>query len=156
MHYRSVTNTQKGFTLVEILVSIAILSIIASIVYEGFMRYATTQRYRSIVSEIRNDLVLQRQKTLASYDDTVYGVYVGTSSIQFYTGATPIVGSPTNKIITFSLYGITATSSFSNTLWYSTFARLSGTPSATGTITIFDTRSTASTTFTILRTGIIE
>jgi prepilin-type N-terminal cleavage/methylation domain-containing protein len=156
MEYRFPKNPIHGFTLVEILVALTILIIIAAIIFEGFFRYAHTQRFESIVSEIRNDIALQRQRTLASYDDTVYGVYVGTSSLQFFTGATPVVGSSANKIILFSTYNITATTSLKNNVWYSTFQRLSGAPSATGTITIFDTKSTASTTFTILRTGIIE
>ncbi len=150
------TQQKPGFTLIEILVSISVLLILAVITFQGFLGYANVQRFKSVVSEVRNDIATQRTKTLGSYNDQQYGVYVGTSTIEFFVGDTPVVGDSDSKIISFANYGITATSSFSDGEQFIVFKRLSGEVSATGTITIFDTRTTSSTTFTFLNSGIIQ
>lgn len=147
---------EAGFTLIEMLVALAVLVIILAASIEGFIRYAQRQAYLSTVNDVHIHLKQIREDTLASYDDTLYGVYVGTSSIEFFEGASPVVGNPTNTIFTYDDLLITATSSLSNGNWYLTFARLTGEASATGTITVFDVRSSASNTFTVYTSGLIE
>lgn len=110
----------------------------------------------SAVDQMHSNLALVRQRTAASYRDTVYGVYVGTSTVEFFEGSTPTVGSSENVIIDLSENDITATSSFSNGEWYVTFARVTGAASATGTITIEDERSGSSNIFTIYSSGLVE
>jgi len=145
-----------GFTVVEVLVSIGVLLIILSISTVGFRNYAQKQSYSAVVDRIRNDITLMRQKTLASYDASVYGVYVGNSTIEFFEGQTPSVGSASNTIIYTGDFGITATSSFSNGQPFITFSRLTGEASASGTILIEDLKSSASTTFTISGSGLLQ
>lgn len=146
---------QRGFTLAEIVVVLSILIIITGMTIQGFSQYSYRQVYIGFVSEAKDNLVEVRQKTIASFEDTVYGVYVGTSTIEFFPGSVPEVGSSTNTIMEFA-GGITATSSFSNGNWYTTFGRISGASVATGTILFEDGRTGASTTITIHASGLIE
>lgn len=145
-----------GFTLIELLVSASILVVLSAVSVGAFANYAHTQQYQRVVDSIRSTLSLVRSETLASYKDTVYGVYVGTSTIEFFAGATPSVGSSANTIIDLRDNNLTATSSFSNGEWYLSFERLTGEATATGTITIQNESGSASTTFTILSSGLVE
>lgn len=144
-----------GYTLVELVVVVSILAIIAAIVVTGFQNYQKYQWYQVVVNDIRNDLNQSRAKTLGSIDGEVYGVYIGTSTIEFFSGSSPVVGSSNNKIYPFTR-GITATSTFASGDWYVTFSRLTGLPSTTGTIDIVDASLDATTTLSILESGIID
>lgn len=148
-------NRRSGFTLTEVIVVIAILGIIAAMVMTGFQNYYRYQWYSAVVNDVRNGLHESRTQTLGSIDGRVYGVYVGTSTVEFFDGTTPTPGSADNTIITFRS-GTYATSSFSDSNWYVTFSRLTGTPSATGDIEIIDTLQGVTTTLSIIETGIIQ
>jgi len=141
--------------MVELLVVISILLFIATITIQGFANYSYRQVYTGFVSQTKDSLIETRHKTIASYNDTVYGVYVGTTTIEFFSGATPVVGSADNTVFTIPS-GITATSSFSTGNWYTTFSRITGAATATGTIEFEDTRTIASTTLTIYASGLVE
>ena len=156
MRYLHFSPYKNGFTLIEILVTLSVLFIIVAMSMRGIQNYAQRQTYQSAVEHVRSELYGVREKTLASYDDKIYGVYVGTTSLQFFSGAVPVVGSAANTIIDYAEYNITATSSFSDGRRYVTFARVTGATSATGTIDVYDTHRTATTTFTISRSGLIE
>jgi Tfp pilus assembly protein FimT len=145
-----------GFTLLEIVIVVALLIIIVAISMQSIQKYAQRQSYQSAVEHVRSELYGVREKTLASYDDTVYGVYVGTTSIQFFSGATPVINAVSNTILKYADYNMTAVPSFSDGRRYITFARITGAASATGTIKVYDTHRTATTTFTISRSGLIE
>lgn len=156
MHSGRREATQRGFTLLELLVVLAVLLVIVLITLIGISNYAHRQSYEATVSHVRESIASMREKTLASYNDAVYGVYVGTSSIEFFKGSTPKVGSSSSEIITYASAGITATSSFANKKRYITFSRLTGEASATGTITVSDAGGKASTTFTVYGSGLVQ
>lgn len=146
---------KQAFTLIELMVVITIATVISTLVISAFRNYERVQRFQGSVADVRNGLAEARIKTLGSLNNTVYGVYVGTSSVQFFQGPTPVVGSSNNTIVTFPS-GITATSSFANSLWYVTFGRITGAPTAIGTITITDSVSNTSKVFTISATGLVQ
>ena len=146
---------KRGFTLIELMMVITVATVISTLVVSAFRNYERVQRFQGSVADVRNGLAEARIKTLGSLNNSVHGVYVGTSTIQFFQGTTPIVGSSSNTIITFPS-GITATSSFSNSLWYVTFGRITGAPTAIGTITITDSVSNTSKIFTISATGLVQ
>ena len=145
----------KGFTILEVVISITIILIISVIVGSGFQNYQRHQWYQVIVNDVRNELSQSRIETMGSVGDTVYGAYVGTSTIEFFSGSAPVVGSVDNTIIPFS-GGVYATSSFTGGGWYITFARMTGIPTATGTIDIIDSIRGVTTTLSVSETGIIE
>jgi len=146
---------QAGFSLVEILLVLGILVLITVVMIDGFSSYAYRQVLTQFSSGVRDELIEARQQTIASFKNTTYGVYVGTSTIEFFPGAMPEVGSSTNTIIAIPEQ-IVATSSFSTGDWYLTFHRLTGEATATGTITMFDTRTVATSTITISASGLVE
>lgn len=147
---------QRGFTLIEICIVISVLLLISAMSMIGIQNFAQRQAYTLAIEQIRQELYATREKTLASYDDARYGVYIGTSTIEFFKGDTPQVGATSSIIFSYQDLDIIATSSFSNGLWYSTFSRVTGTASATGTIEVADTHRGATTTFTISASGLIE
>jgi type II secretory pathway pseudopilin PulG len=150
-----VKKAQSGFTLIELLVGITVLMFIIVLIVSSFRSYARVQLFDQSVADIRNGLNEAKAKTLGSVNGTVYGIYVGTSTVQFFSGATPVVNSANNIIISFPK-GITATSSLTGHAWYLTFARITGTPTATGTITILDSISNTSKTFSVSATGLVQ
>jgi prepilin-type N-terminal cleavage/methylation domain-containing protein len=146
----------SGFTLVELLVAMAILLIVAAVTLEGFRDYARVQQYNRFVEEVGRSLQVARQQTLGSKEDTVYGVYVGTNTVEIFTGATPIVGSAANTIFNFNPDIFVATTSLSGGAWFVTFKRVTGEPSATGTILIYSTELGKTATYTLHASGLIE
>lgn len=150
-----VLRKESGFTIVEILVVVAIMTILAALMWTGMSNYASWQRYLSQVSEIRSSILEARSQTLGSVNDAAYGVYVGTDSIEFFSGATPTPGDPANTILPFTS-DLRATSTLSNGAWFVTFSRVTGEPSATGTIRINHGSRDASTTLRIYGSGLVE
>jgi prepilin-type N-terminal cleavage/methylation domain-containing protein len=153
---RSVTYyTETGFTLVEIVVVIAILSLIATIGFLGFknLYYASTLKATS--QEIFTSLINARAQTLASHNDTVYGVLLSSTTLVRFTGYTYSSSSPTNQIYTFE-GGTRATSTIINSGNPIVFNRLTGMPSQHGILYIVDTFRSATTAIRINATGLIE
>lgn len=144
-----------GITIVEIIVAVAILAIFVAAAINGFSGYADRQAFNRYVNELELSVKEQRQRTLASVDDTQYGVYIETSTVAYFEGASYVAGAPTTTY-TYLPNNITATSSFSDANWYVTFARLTGAASATGTITLFDSKTQRTATVTISSIGLVE
>jgi len=145
-----------GFTLVELLVAMAILIIVAAVTLESFRDYARVQQYNRFVEEVGRSLQTARQQTLGSKEDAVYGVYVGTNTVEIFTGATPTPGSAANTIFNFNPDIFVATSSLSGGSWFVTFERVTGEPTATGTILIYSTELGRNATYTLHASGLIE
>ena len=145
----------RGFTLVELLVVMAIMVIVTTLTVQGILKYGLRQQYLQFATGVQNAITEARSKTLAGINDTTYGVYVGTSTIEYFSGTVPVVGSAANTIIEIPSY-INATSSLTGDIWYVSFARLTGVPRVIGTIEIGDRRSEAVTTFTIYASGLVQ
>lgn len=146
---------RRGFSMVELLLVIALVGIIATLLFQGFSQYVYRQVFEQFSSEIKNELVEARAQTISSLGDTTYGVYVGPDTIEFFPGTVPTPGSTDNTIVQIPTQ-LTATSSFSSGEPYVSFKRITGAATATGTITIVDTRTVATSTFTISAVGLVE
>lgn len=149
-------NTMKrdGFTLVELLVSVSLLIFIALIVYSGFRGYVAQQQFEAGVTEVHALLQEARDRTLAAEDDVSHGVHLEASSVTLFTGVNYSQWLPGTTTEEFN--GLTITPSLSNGTTSISFARLTGVPTATGTILLTSTYSGATSSITILGTGIIE
>ncbi len=145
----------SGFTVIEILVVMAIMIVLAVLAMNGIASYGRRQQYLEFVGEVQSGLAEARSKSIAAVDETVYGVYVGTSTIEYFSGTVPTVGNASNTIIAIPRH-LRATSSLTSNQWYVTFARRTGEPSATGTVAIGDTQSLSTTTITIYGSGLVE
>lgn len=152
-HVRSISS--RGFTFVEILVAVAIISLIALVSMTAFRNVYRSSSERIAALEVKDALKEARNKTLSAQNDTVYGVRVGTSSVTRFTGASydPVA---TSNVVYFFEGGALATGTLVQNGVDIVFARLTGEPSATGMIYITDIDNMSTATVTISATGLIE
>ncbi len=148
-------NSQTGFTFVEILVSLAIISIMVVTSLMAFRNVYRTSGPRVAALEITDALRTARSNTLAGKNDTVYGVRVGTSSVTRFVGSLFSMGSASNTVYTYEA-GTYATGSLVTSVRDIVFASLTGIPSATGTIYVVDIDKGNTTTIQINGTGLIQ
>jgi prepilin-type N-terminal cleavage/methylation domain-containing protein len=144
---------QSGFTFVEILVVLAVLLIIGTMSIAGFRAMYQDSGERIVAQEIADALREARNNTIGAKNDTVYGVRVATSSVTRFIGSTYSMGNASNTVYTYDA-GVTATGTLVNTSIV--FTRLTGAPSATGTIFVRNADGTSTTTITIESTGLVE
>lgn len=145
----------SGFTLIEILVSIAIVLLIMLVSVVTFKSIRDNQALKVATQDVGNALRDSRGHTLGSKGDTVYGVHIDEDAVVLFTGTTYSSTSPDNVTIPFS-YGIRATSSLAGNTTEVLFSRLTGLPSATGTIVLSDADTNSSNTITVYGSGLIE
>jgi len=145
----------RGFTLVEILMVVTLVGIVTALLLQGFSRYAYRQSFEQFVSEVQDETVEARAQTMASLNNTTYGIYVGADTVEFFPGTTPIVGDAANTILPIPAE-VTVTTAFSSGNQYTTFKRLTGEATATGTIEFVDTRTVATRIITISAAGLVE
>lgn len=148
-------STTSGYTIVELLVVLAIMTVLVGIVSVTMSNYASRQSLNSIHQEVIDGIENARRNTLASLNNTTYGVYVGTTSIAFFEGTSYSPSNPTNEYIPYT-GKISATSSLSGGSWAVVFNRLNGEPSAYGTIVLTDISNQAHATVTIAASGLVE
>lgn len=146
---------QSGFSFTEVLVVIAILLILVTISVITFQNLGTTSTHRVVTQEVLSLLTEARTQSIASENDTVYGVHLATSSVTLFAGGTYNQSDPDNILLSFS-GGVHATSSLSGGSTEVVFQRLTGFPSATGTIQIIRGDNSATNTITIHNSGLID
>ncbi|MCK5492309.1 MAG: hypothetical protein KAJ14_04265 [Candidatus Omnitrophica bacterium] len=146
-----------GFTVLEILIVISILLIIISIVVSPFSSF----RNRSVLNaEVENIITLlseARTKTLASLDDSEYGVHFEANRAVFFKGNLFTEPDSNNKEIIFDqavyISNISLTGAGVNVI----FNRLIGKTDEDGTITIeLTSDSTTNNVIHIYPTGSME
>lgn len=134
----------------ELLVVIALIFIIATFVFTAFTNYGNEQMFKATVVEVASAIKEARLKTLSAETDTQLGIHFESSALVVFEGVTYNAASPTNKII--SLPNITINTTLTDVV----FARLTGLPSANGTITLEDNRSNSTSVITITASGLVE
>ena len=145
---------QKGFTLIELLIVIAIMGTVALFVFDSFVEYRDTQQVRATVVEVTSIIKETRQRTISSETDTQFGVYIATSSLTVFEGSTYNPVGANNRV--FEIPKVELSTLLSDLSSEVVFARLSGVPSATGTISIYDGGLNSTTTITIQGSGLLE
>lgn len=128
--------TNKGFTLIEILIVIAISALIVGGVVVSFSVFSKNQSIESATSEILSELDEARALTLASFDNTVYGVHFESDKIVLFKGSAYSPVGSDNKITNLpsrvSLSGILLNGGGNNIV----FDKLTGKTGHYGTLTI--------------------
>ncbi len=145
----------RGFTFVEILIAVSLLVLIGTFSVATFRALYQNSAERIVAQEIADALREARNNTIGSKNNTVYGVHIATSSVTRFVGATYTPGHASNTVYVFD-GGATATGTFVTGGTSIVFTRLTGVPSATGTILIHNADMTSTTTVTIESTGLIE
>lgn len=131
-----------------------ILLIIAAILMVGFQNFASFQQYNQAVGDVQFVLDQTRMNARNAVADSAHGVAFFSDSISQFVGNTYTAGDPQNSESTYSL--ITITTDLAGGVDEVVFEKLTGLPSATGTVTVTGTNFAASTTLTISEAGIIE
>lgn len=144
---------QRGFTAIEMLVSVAIIAFLAAFTVTSLRDYTQRQRFSAESSEIERTLAEQRTRSQASIDDVVHGIRFATTSIVRFQGPNAAT-STASSTISFSVASI-QTALTGNTKEI-TFNKLSGIPSATGTIDIYNASLQTTTTITVYASGLIQ
>ena len=159
MHNTLAKQKKNGFTLLEILLVIALLGMIAGLVYASFSALNNRQILNAEVDNIKSIIQITRLESLNSKNGSTHRIIfdattvttaeTGTTTIKVYTlSPSVIMQGQTLKQISNGA----ATSSVS-------FAKLTGLANATGTVTyIFNGGSayTATKTITINALGTVE
>lgn len=145
---------RRGFSLIEVVFVVALLFIVASIIMVGFQNFAGFQQYNQAVGDIQFTLDQTRMNARGAVDDRAHGIRFFSDSVTQFVGDSYVAADPQNKTISYSL--ITLTTDLSGGANEVVFDKLTGLPSATGTVTVTGTNFTASTTITISDAGVIE
>jgi Tfp pilus assembly protein FimT len=125
----------KGFTLIEILISIAIMMVMISIGITVFYSSKKAATLTASSDGVISTLEQARSNALSGKDGSDYGVRFSTSTYTFFTGDT-YNSSDSSNIIYQTNAGTTITSSLGGSGNTVVFYRLTGLPSATGTVTV--------------------
>jgi prepilin-type N-terminal cleavage/methylation domain-containing protein len=147
--------TQYGFTLIEIIITIAVIVLIAVLMVTGFQNFSKSASLKVATGEVEAALVDARNKTLASEGDTAHGVYFVEDGFVSFEGTSYSSTSPTNVRYDFS-GGVTGTTSFIGGGQSIVFERLTGKTNATGTIVLTGENGSTTRTITVYGTGFIE
>lgn len=151
----SASHKAAGFSLIELLMVISIIVIILGVSMDSLSEYAARQAFAKTVTEVRDGTAAARQKTLAAVNDLVHGVHVESDEVVFFEGKAYVDGAVDNEIVSLPDY-ITASASFTGSVQTATFTRLTGLPSAAGTITLTNAKTGTNAIITINATGLVE
>ena len=146
---------QKGITLWEILLAIAIVGILAVLVLPGFSKIRKIQILKSTTEDIVSVIGQARSQTLASLNSSAYGVHFETNRVILFTGTSFSSDATSNQITNLISPATISSISLSNSGADLYFNRLSGLPSATGTI-MLTLPSVTSKTITISASGSVS
>ncbi|TSC67828.1 MAG: Uncharacterized protein CEO19_33 [Parcubacteria group bacterium Gr01-1014_73] len=148
---------QKGATLVEMLVVLAIAAVLFVLVYEVFVNYNRGQALEKSAAAVAAVLSEARGKTLAGRGAAQYGVHFAADSVTFFTGAVYNPADSANKTERLSslveISAIILNGGGSDAI----FEKLTGATNQYGVITIRDKNNPAQIMIvTIYQTGLIE
>lgn len=148
-------HSDRGLSYTELLVVIAVMAILATVLVGVFRNMNEASALRVSAQEVDTVLRAAQNNTLASNDSTVYGVHIDTDAVTLFVGQTYDPLSASNTVYVFQ-GTVVATTSLTGGVNDVVFARLTGYPSATGTIEVSNSGHTATNTITIHGTGLVE
>ena len=144
----------RGFTLIEILVVISMIALISGFIITGFQNFASFQQYNQAVGDVKFALNQSRVEARSAVGDEAHGVKISIDRITKFYGSTYSAIDPNNEVIIYKL--VTLQSNLTGGADEIIFSKLSGIPSATGTIMVSGTKFSASTTIQISDSGVIQ
>lgn len=148
------SSSQKGFSLVELLIVVSLIALISGFLVIGFQNFASYQQYKQAVGDVEFSLNQSKVKARSAVSDSKHGIKFANDRITKFVGSTYSVSSPTNEVIIYSL--VTLQANLTGGVDEIIFNKLSGLPSATGTIVISGTIFSASTTIEVTDSGVIQ
>ena len=143
---------KKGITLVEVLAVLTVLGGIFLVVLPQFSKIKENQVLKNGVADILSSIDKARGETISSLNSSEYGVHFQSDKVIIFKGTTYSPGAADNEAINIISPATISTISLTAGAVDVYFARLSGAPNKTGTITI--TTSNYSKIVTISATGV--
>lgn len=145
----------RGVTLLEIIVVLGVLAAVSAVLVGAFAEFREASAVVEAKSEIIGILRDARVRTLASRNNTNYGVHFEETRVVLFEGGTYSAAVPSNE--THQLYSSRIVAIVLGGASEVVFERLSGAASASGTIILSATRNASKTeTVTILATGVVQ
>ncbi len=150
-------NKKSGFTLIELLVVISITMLLGGMAFVASARILNFTSIEGQAQSIRSHIERARIYTLASKNNSSFGVVFSSSTARVFQGTTFISASSSDQVLNLdtgnNIINITL-SNGSNTLY---FNKISGEPNATGTITITAVNNSLDRrTVVIYTTGVVD
>src|SRR3989338_9633466 len=87
----------RGLTLLELLVALVILVMLGVLAIQPLAKFRTNEALDTATTQILSTINEARQNTLASKNDTVYGVHFAESQVVLFEGAVFSPSDPDNK-----------------------------------------------------------
>jgi len=147
---------KSGFTLVELLVTLAIISILAVVIFNALSNFRKNQALTMDTETVVEILRQARNQTLTSKNSSVYGVHFASPDITIFTGAVYDPNSTTNiKFVlssTDTILSVNLNGAGSDVI----FKRLTGETDQYGTVVISSPQISKTKTVTIYKTGLVE
>ncbi len=162
MHYslpkKNITKryAQKGFTLTEVLVSIAIVALLGTIVMSTFFIYRKNQSLSLDTQTVSTILRQARNQTLSYKNSAVYGVHFNTTDVVLFPGSVYSSSNPENEVYPLNYSDTILTIMLAGGGSDVIFQRLTGETSQNGSIVISAPGLTQTKTVTIYKTGLVE
>ena len=150
-------NSQIGMTIIEIIIGISIIVVLATLSFQVFNVFIKRQALDKNAQQIASQIKEARSATLASRDDSAYGVHITATRTVMFKGVTFAETDPYNR--EFGLNGRVqiTTISLNGGGVDILFDRLKGTTNQYGSITLSLVSSTTITkVISIGETGIVE
>jgi prepilin-type N-terminal cleavage/methylation domain-containing protein len=150
VHFLYVRKKEKGFTLVEILLSFAIIGIIGGMTIPMYRTFMVRNDLDIAASTIAQDLRRAQALAESSDGDMTWGVHVGVGGILIYKGPSYVL-----RDSTFDENTSIPTSIVPSGVSEIVFSKVTGMPQATGTF-ILTSQANELRTITINEKGTIE
>ena len=148
--------SQRGYTLIELLIVIAIILVLVVVSVQGFIAYTRSTGPQAAARTVLGSLEEAHARTLASENDTEYGVHVETSSVTLFVGTTYTSGDASNDVRTLPHRTEISAYAISGGGDEIVFDRITGDALMTGTITVSRVGGSEARTITVHATGLSE
>ena len=125
---------KRGFTALEMLISLAIMALVASLIMSSMINYRKNRSLENAADQIEAYLQQARSRTISSEYQSSYGVHFSSSGIVMYKGS--YATSQENKQIAFDSYVEISTISINGGGSDVYFHRLTGVATTTATIVV--------------------
>lgn len=140
----------KGFTIAEIIVAIAIMILVSSVGVVTFVSSKNSANLNSYTDGIISSLEQARSNAVSGKGGSSYGIRFATSTLThtLFIGST-YSSSDASNVVTQIGSGYTISTNLTASSTTIVFSRLTGVPSATGTITLLQQATSKSKVITV-------
>lgn len=151
------TSSSRGFTLIEVLVSLAILAIISVIGLNSFSTVNTGKALDLETEKVVSLIATARALTLSAKDGAAYGVHFEERKAVLFKGPSYTVGAPSNQEQALHDAVRTSAVALAGGGAEVLFTKLTGATAQSGVITLAAVRDASKTrVITIAATGVVS